>query len=400
MNVKEIVLKPNETLNSGGVTRYEPPQDGVAVTRITTFCPDEIGPGPTHLYLIESDSVVLVDAGLPTMLAKAFFYQWRGQSIPSDVADLPADHSMRELLEGLKLAGRSMSDIDLLIFTHGHPDHFLMAPSILNGADASVSAHVLDTPTMCNPWGMLQMWIAGQQRMKATGMPEAFSARNMAGDQALQAFNLEALGAMVKVDAPIFGEGPLSVKGKKVRDVEVIHIPGHSQGSLGLLVGAGDERILISGDVILNPITPHPEDLLTYLRTIDRLEKLGNIAITLPAHGHAIPDLKARAQFLTDHHRHRLELTYGACSEPSSVWDIATMKSYFDVYIDPAKFNYLAGQEALVHMELLAMAHGLKRVDIKDQTSYYQNSGEPFEDVYVRAMEIVSNPASTPNMRY
>ncbi len=400
MSLQETILKPAVKLNSGGVRRFVTGDGKIAITQITTFCPDEIGPGPTHLYLIESDALVLVDAGIPTQLAKAFFYHWRNQRIPSEVESLSANHSELEFLDAMGLVGRSVEDIDLLVFSHGHLDHFLMAPAILSRGRPSVSIHTLDTPQTCNPWGLLHMWLSGQQRMKPTGMPEPWSAQNLVSDDALRGFSLESLGAAIKVDAPIFTEGHLNLGGSPVRNIDVKHLPGHSPGSIGLVVGKGPGKALICGDVLLNPITPHPDDLLTYLRTLEKLETLEDIALVLPAHGRVIPDLKARVQFLKEHHQRRLKRTFDACLKPCTVWDISTTEGYFDTYVDPGKFNFLAGQEALVHMELLNMVHGLRRVDVKDQVHYFQSSQEPFDQVYARIMELVAGSNSVPNMRY
>ena len=82
------------------------------------------------------------------------------------------------------------------------------------------------------------------------------------------------------------------------------------------------------------------------------------------------------------------------------MWDIATMQGYFDAYVDPAKFNLLAGTEALVHMELLNMVDGLRRTHIQDQVHYFQNSREPFEPVYDRIAELIRTDGTGAIMRY
>ena len=162
----------------------------------------------------------------------------------------------------------------------------------------------------------------------------------------------------------------------------------------------GEKRVLLCGDVLLYPITPHPNDLLEYLRTMEKLKKLDNIALVLPAHGQAIRNLKGRVEFLQEHHRDRLRLTYESCQKPKAVWDIATMRHYFTVYVDPGKFNPLAGTEALLHIEILKMADGLFRSHIEGGVHYFQNSGESFDDVYDRVMELVGDRMATTIMRY
>ncbi len=60
MDTKGKVLRRNRMLKSqpmgtGGVREYRLGKKR-RLFQITTFCPDLIGPGPTHLYLIESEA--------------------------------------------------------------------------------------------------------------------------------------------------------------------------------------------------------------------------------------------------------------------------------------------------------------------------------------------------------
>ncbi|MFH1113819.1 MAG: MBL fold metallo-hydrolase [Pseudomonadota bacterium] len=401
MTPEVIPLRNSSEPAGGGVRQFVLPGGKFRITQITTFCPDIIGPGPTNLYLIEGDALILVDAGMPTYLAKAFFYQWRNQPMPKEVEALPADLGERQLLEGIQLGGYSVSDIDILVITHGHPDHFLMASSVLKRCSPQVSAHILDTPAICNPWGMLHGWFSRVGHMRSTGMPPAKTPDKLFGDQSLRGLNLESMGLLLRVDAPFFADGPLTIKGSPVEGIEVRHLPGHSPGSVGLIVGnEADGKVLICGDVLLNTITPHPDDLLVYLQTIGRLGELEGVGPALPAHGRVVRDLKGRTEFLREYHRNRLKLTYDACRLPRSVWDIATMTDYFDTYVDPKKFNYLAGLEALVHVEILNMAGGMKRTHIRDEVHYFKNCGEPFEKVYGRVTDLVLDRGSRTLLRY
>ena len=209
------------------------------------------------------------------------------------------------------------------------------------------------------------------------------------------------MGMALKVNQPIFHDGPVNINGSSVRDVEAKHLPGHSPGSIGLLVGQnGDDKALLCGDVLLNPITPHPDDLLVYLQTLEDLSRMEDVALVLPAHGEPIQDLKGRVDFVRHHHYQRLKATYEACTEPRSVWGIATMSRYFDTFVDPDKFNLMAGTEALVHVEILNMVGGLNRCYIRDQVHYFQSSGEPFDNVYNRIMELVADKKVKTIMRY
>ncbi len=402
MTIHGTDLIQNTLADSGGVTEYTVPDSGTRIVRIKTFCPDLIGPGPTNVYLIENETTVMVDAGIPTKFAKAFFYNLRNQPMPAEIEGLRPNHSENELTDGLKAAGISYSDIKSLLLTHGHPDHFLLARFLLDRTSASISAHILDTPNICNPWSMLYNWISRQWQMEPTGMPKAaISAQPGNNDRIFAGLDLESHGLSVPVNEPIFRNQYLEVQGKKVSDIWIQHLPGHSPGSIGVIVGPEHgKKVLLCGDVLLNPITPHPDDLLVYLQTLEELSTYDDIELVLPAHGEEITDLKSRVAFLREHHRDRLAFTWEACSTPKSVWDIATMPGYFDTYVDPEKFNLLAGTEALVHMQLLFMVDGLQRFRIDDGVHYFMRNREDFDRVYERICQLIADKKNKTIMKY
>ncbi|RJP66365.1 MAG: hypothetical protein C4532_16260 [Candidatus Abyssobacteria bacterium SURF_17] len=232
--------------------------------------------------------------------------------------------------------------------------------------------------------------------LMATGMPPPKS-----GGRPQATVNPETADLSLKIDCPIAFDGRLSLDGFERDSICVRHYAGHSPGGIAILVydGAGKEAIMLCGDTLLYPITPHPDDLVAYLRTLKYMKGLQDVALVLPAHGKAIKRLHERLDFLEKHHEHRLRLTYETCKRPHSIWQIATMRRYFDVFVDPAKFNPLAGQEAYVHVELLQLAGGLRRSHVDGIVHYFQNSGEKFEDVYERVQNIIDDENTTMLMR-
>jgi len=400
MNYKGTQIKPNANTNSGRVRRYVLPGGKIRITQISTFCPELIGPGAVHSYLIESNKLILVDTGLPTDMAKTMFYPGHIRKIPEEIDALASDFSLQELLTGIQSAGYAVEDIDAIVISHGHPDHYLQARSIQKRSNASIKAHILDTSLISSVWSPANRWLSRQPQVAAMGMPPAVKNGFSANDVVSRDFGLWGEIEPVVVDSPVFFEGPLEVNGSRVKGVEAIHMPGHSPGSIGLIVGeVGKERVLLCGDVLLNPITPIPEDLLSYLQTMQKVTALDDVVLVLPAHQKSIGSLKTRVSQLQKHHHQRLKKTYNACSQPASVWDVATIKGYFDVYVDPAIHNLIAGIEVIAHLELLQLAGGIRREHIQDRVHYFVNSGEPFEQVYERVMELVRDDRSTYIMR-
>ncbi len=395
MDYKGKVLRPNRSTGSGRVREFK-----IGCKRrlfqITTFCPDIIGPGPTHLYLIEDDVLILVDTGLPTSMAKKMFYSWRNQQIPPDIEELPDDYSEQELFSALKLTGHDVKDIDFIVLTHGHIDHYLIGKEIVEISGARVAAHVSDSDQICNPWGMMKVWSERMPALMAMGMPPP---KHHGGKGPI--LRPEMAQFSLNVDCPIVRDGTLSLNGYTRETIHVRHFAGHSPGSISLLLYNDEcsEAVMLCGDTLLYPITPLPSDLIAYLRTLKAMRGLNDVKLVLPAHGKAITKLHDRLDFLEKHHKRRLKLTYEACKRPRSIWQLATMSNYFDVYVDPERFNPLAGQETYVHVELLQLAGALHLSHIDGIVHYFINSGENFEEVYRRAMDIIDDEKTTVLMR-
>jgi len=400
MDIKGKIIRPNQKLPSqpmgtGRVREYQLGRKR-RLFQITTFCPDLIGPGPTHLYLIEDDALILVDTGLPTDLAKNMFYYWRNQNIPADVEALANDHSEQELLSAIKMTGHDIKDIDFIVLTHGHPDHYLLGKKLVEMSGAKVAVHVSDSDYVSNPCGMIKFWVERRPMLMAMGMPMPKQ-----GGRSNATVSPENTDMSIRIDCPIAFDGRLHLYGFEKDEICVRHFAGHSPGGISILIydDEGREAIMLCGDTLLYPITPHPDDLVAYLRTLKGMRELENIALTLPAHGKTMSKLPQRLDFLERHHEHRLRLTYETCKNPQSIWQIATMPGYFDVYVDPAKFNPLAGQEAFVHVELLQLAGGLHCSRMDGFVHYFENSGEKFEDVYSRVQDILNDENTTMLMR-
>ncbi len=389
--MRGIVLRKDGPTNSGRVAAY-PLGGRRRLYHIRTYCPDRIGPGPTNLYLIEDDALILVDTGLPTDMAKQFFYFWRRQPIPHEIESLPDDFSERELESALALTGHRVEDIEAIVLTHGHMDHYLLGRKIVARSKAKVAAHVSDTVMICNPWGMARFMAERWPLLMAMGMPPPKRPQTPESRRQMLRIDLS-----LHVDEPIATDGPLTLGDTVFPRLTVRHFAGHSPGGICLFVACenGAGRLMLCGDTLLYPITPHPDDLVAYLRTLKTMKALDGVSLTLPAHGKAIRNLKARLDAIEHHHERRLRLTYEACRQPRSIWQIATMTGYFDVLVEPTQFNPLAGQEAWVHAELLYWVGGLLRTHVRDGVHYFEQSGEKFAAVYERVRELIDDEQST-----
>ena len=125
----------------------------------------------------------------------------------------PGHRAMFDHVEkGLKDLGLAVADIDLIICTHGHPDH-LEAVQMFKGSNTLFTLHEIE-------W----QWI------DTVGRPMG-----------------AALGIDIDAIKPDFflQEGDLSLADI---EMQVIHTPGHSPGSVCLYWS--DQKVLFTGDVV------------------------------------------------------------------------------------------------------------------------------------------------------
>jgi glyoxylase-like metal-dependent hydrolase (beta-lactamase superfamily II) len=115
--------------------------------------------------------------------------------------------------------------------------------------------------------------------------------------------------------------------GDSIDGWEVLHLPGHADGHLGLL----RDGVLVAGDALLATISPNvglypggrPDPLGDYLGSLARIAELSP-DVAYAGHGPTIADPKARALELVEHHRRRLHETRAALDgETLTAYDIS-----------------------------------------------------------------------------
>jgi glyoxylase-like metal-dependent hydrolase (beta-lactamase superfamily II) len=195
--------------------------------KLHAFCwPDEKGVLNCNTYFIEGPPHVLVDPG-----HLQFF-----------------KHVEQHLTE----IGYGLADIDMVICTHVHPDHF-ESTALFREHKALLALHEKD-------------WIL------ANGLRSMVEARQLDLDQWAPDLFLQS----GRID---LGD----------HTWQVIHTPGHSPGSICLYMKK--EKVLISGDVVFNPgigRTDLPGGNLSQMRaSFDLLKKL-SIRHLLPGHGNVL----------------------------------------------------------------------------------------------------------------
>lgn len=179
-----------------------------------------------YLYLIYGDKVYLIDTGVASGINTIFDY--------------------------IKKTDRKLDDISLIILTHSHPDHIGSASIIKEKTGCKIAAHSAE-----------KNWIEDVE-LQAKERP--IPGFQFLVDGSVQIDNLLNDGDIIKLEDGI--------------ELEVLHTPGHSRGSISLLYR--DEMTLFSGDSVFIPgDIPIYEDALLSANTIKKLKEIKELRFLL-----------------------------------------------------------------------------------------------------------------------
>jgi len=310
-------------------------QPGVTLDNIHTFrlpLPTYSDLGTANVYLLGSHPVTLIDAA---------------PKFPG---------SFEFIKDQLRQAGHDTPDIERILITHGHVDHFGLVARIREDAGRSIPCfiHAEDR------------WRVGADKYRGFSRKEADPLMDMVGvpakeyERIKQQFSFfddlcdPVTDAIAMEDGDIFeGEG---------YQIRVVHTPGHTPGNCCFYETRN--KILFSGDHILKNITPNPLfelnkelirdpgylSLRAYQQSLDKVSTL-DLSYVFPGHGERVEDLPGLVAAYRKHHRERMDRIWRTIrDEPRPLYHI--IDQVFDVVPDGDVF--LAISEILVHLEILA----------------------------------------------
>ncbi len=244
----------------------------------TLSLPTPFPVGPVNVHVILRDPVTLVDSGPLT------------------------DDAWEALTAGLAAHGLAVADVERILLTHGHHDHYGLAARVAEASGAGIWGGALDRGNFRqkrNPKLLLD-------DMARSGFGIATRFAVVASVAAIDRFArpLEAWDEL-RGGETLIGDG---------WSVRVRSTPGHTPGSLTFEVP--EAGVLFTGDTVLKDITPNAvvdEDPLepgkpfrsvtTYFRTLEEIGRTNAGETLLTGHGSPIPDWHA--------HKGRLDRRYG-----------------------------------------------------------------------------------------
>jgi glyoxylase-like metal-dependent hydrolase (beta-lactamase superfamily II) len=289
--------------------------------------------GRINAYLIEDSPLTLIDSGPNS--AKA----------------------LDELEQALAARGHSVEDIELLVVSHQHIDHFGLAGILARRSGAEVAALDALAPYLSR---------YGEQADADDSFAEAIMLRHGIPPEVVTALRavsagFRAWGSAVEVTRPLADGGELRLRD---RTLKVLHRPGHSpsdtvfhdEGRSILLAADHLIKHISSNPLLARPLGaepdylgPRPQALVTYMASLAQTRQMA-LSLVLPGHGPPIVDHVALIDERMRLHERRAEKIRRLIeAQPRTAHEIAH-ELWGNVAVTQA---YLTLSEVLGHVDLL-----------------------------------------------
>jgi glyoxylase-like metal-dependent hydrolase (beta-lactamase superfamily II) len=297
--------------------------------------------GRINAYLIEDSPLTLVDSGPNS--AKA----------------------LDELEQALAARGHAVEDIELLVITHQHMDHFGLASILARRSGAEVAALDGLAPFLASYGRQTDLEDRFAERMMLRhGIPSEIVTALRAVSASFRGW-----GEAVEVTRVLSADSDLELRDRKLR---VLHRPGHSPSDTVFLDDkseSGQGSILIAADHLIahissNPLlarpleandeysvppAPRPQALITYMESLEKTRAM-DLSLVLPGHGRPITDHASLIDERFRLHERRAErIRRMVASEPRTAHEIA-QEMWGNVAVTQA---FLTLSEVLGHVDLL-----------------------------------------------
>ena len=217
--------------------------------------------------------------------------------------------------------GLRISDVDLIVVTHGHIDHFGGLPWLKERTAAPATVHALDRRVLSH---YEERVVVASKALKGFLELAGVSPQRQAR---LMEMYLFAKGRYrsTPVEA-VLKEGFPELEGLD-GTVEVIHVPGHCPGQVCLRFG----DVLLTADHVLARTTPSqaPEAITQnmglghFFESLEKISGVEGIRLALGGHEDPMDDLYGRVREIRSLHEERLQKVVEICREPRTVAEIS-----------------------------------------------------------------------------
>lgn len=275
---------------------------------------------------------------------------------------------------GLKGMGLGFTDIETIVVTHVHADHYGLAGRIKQVSPS--------TRLLAHRWeGDLieSRYIKFAELRNKMGVVLALHGVPPIDQSMLQSASMPVLEFVIVTmpDQSLYGGEVLSTG---YFNLDVVWTPGHSPGHICLW--ESEHKILFSGDHILPGITPNisyhvqsgDNPLGDFINSLNKLRNLP-ARLVLPAHENIFSNLKERIEQIKQHHEERkAEICRAISHEPQHAWYISSLITW-NIPVPWEKFSPLdrriAVTETIAHLEFMRWEGSVERL-LQDGTIVYR----------------------------
>jgi glyoxylase-like metal-dependent hydrolase (beta-lactamase superfamily II) len=261
--------------------------------------------------------------------------------------------SVATLTESFASIGLKIEDLNVIIGTHHHIDHFGASGALRERSHSTTYLHELETERVN------RMLFFG--RMGPSDRPESrafFATHGFPIDEHSPA-GMRPMWMGTDMYKPVtapdkrLSDGDVIAVGD--RKFEVIWTPGHAPGHC--VIYLRKEKVMIVGDHLLPKITPHVgiypdsigDPLGDFINSQMKVQRY-DVEHVLPAHGGVYHDHRHRANQLIEHHRYReTEMLDLVRRRPQTAFDVA--QQVFGNEERPIFHVMAATFETLAHLE-------------------------------------------------
>lgn len=279
----------------------------------------------TNCYLVKEDAVTLIDCGSG--------WTDSNENLSRCFAELHSKFGETVTL----------SDVDRLILTHGHIDHFGGMNYVHEHSDAEVAIHGLDASVINN---FDERLIVASKNLHVYLDRAGVSTERV--DQLLTMHKWSKGQFHASKDLTVFEEGPIPDS-----PFHAYHTPGHCPGQVCLQL----DGLLFTADHVLSFTTPAqaPEMIYRYtglghyFEALRKVRAIDDVRLGLGGHENEMNDVPKRTNEIIEFHERRLDKTLGICDRPKSIQEIS-----LDLFGERKEYHVLlALLETGAHVEYL-----------------------------------------------
>jgi glyoxylase-like metal-dependent hydrolase (beta-lactamase superfamily II) len=278
---------------------------------------------------------VLLGAGVPTLVDTGSGYGNSNEQLLAGIRALKSDFN-EPITE---------KDIQRILISHGHIDHFGGVAFMVEQTGAAVGVHEIDRRVLTS---YEERVIVATKDLRV--YLERAGVSESTRDKVIEMYGFSKKHVKsVKVSINLEEDTPID-------GMSFIHTPGHCPGQVCIRIG----DVLLAADHILAHTTPHqsPESITRYtglghyLESLQKVDRMEGIRLSLGGHEEPIEDVHERIEGIRASHQRKLDRVIDAikiAEKPITISEISK-------HMYPDKHGYdilLALEEVGAHVEYL-----------------------------------------------